>query len=421
MIGLRFAIVAAIALAPLLVPAAGLASEVVRPGPPPLPFAVADAEATVAVVAQSDGTVAISFFRRATPASRRSPCSISSIQTAPPRSRSLTSSRAFARRSPSLDLPCITWRKQKGSAGRRAPRPSRAGSSASTGPAASSVGATRSRRASCPLQWRVPARAPPAPRWRQGPTVERCRRRSAPAREPAERAPCRSRDLRCSYAGSPSCGSIWACRAGEWRVLARGSCEQGDVSSNRGGADAGHRGTCGLEHDLRLRRRSGLRLSVCSPTLQRRGAASADQAPGSVALRTSRTSGLRPQRPSRRTLRPGRAHLAADVAARAVDASKGRGLHFSARARRDVRRCMNAPALPWFHPSTRGTALDFQIPAGFIRAPRMASSTAPASRSRARRVRPDQNQTPKRDRSGRSSLTLTIRLSSIEITGLSNS
>ena len=56
--GLRFAIVAAIALAPLLVPAAGLASEVVRPGPPPLPFAVADAEATVAVVAQSDGTVA---------------------------------------------------------------------------------------------------------------------------------------------------------------------------------------------------------------------------------------------------------------------------------------------------------------------------------------------------------------------------
>jgi len=50
-----------------------------------------------------------------------------------------------------------------------------------------------------------------------------------PAQEPAERAPCRSRELRCNYAGSPSCGSIWACYAGEWRVLARGSCEQGDV------------------------------------------------------------------------------------------------------------------------------------------------------------------------------------------------
>jgi hypothetical protein len=50
-----------------------------------------------------------------------------------------------------------------------------------------------------------------------------------PALEPAERAPCRSRDLRCSYAGSPSCGSIWACYAGEWRVLARGSCKQGDL------------------------------------------------------------------------------------------------------------------------------------------------------------------------------------------------
>ena len=58
MIWLRFAIVAAIALAPLLVPAAGFASEVARPVPPPLPFAVADAEATVAVVAQSDGRVA---------------------------------------------------------------------------------------------------------------------------------------------------------------------------------------------------------------------------------------------------------------------------------------------------------------------------------------------------------------------------
>ena len=65
-------------------------------------------------------TDATSFFRRATPASRRSRCSTSSVQAAPPRSRSLTSSRAFARRSPSLDLPCITWRKETGSAGRPA-------------------------------------------------------------------------------------------------------------------------------------------------------------------------------------------------------------------------------------------------------------------------------------------------------------
>lgn len=48
------AIRAAVALAPLLGSAAGLASEV----PPLLPVAVADAEATVAVVAQSDGRVA---------------------------------------------------------------------------------------------------------------------------------------------------------------------------------------------------------------------------------------------------------------------------------------------------------------------------------------------------------------------------
>ena len=50
--------VAAAALAPLLVPAAGFASELVRPLPPPLPCAVADAEAKVAVIAQADGTVA---------------------------------------------------------------------------------------------------------------------------------------------------------------------------------------------------------------------------------------------------------------------------------------------------------------------------------------------------------------------------
>jgi hypothetical protein len=50
--------VVAIALAPLLDPAAGWASEVARPVAPALPFAVADAEATVAVVAQPDGTVA---------------------------------------------------------------------------------------------------------------------------------------------------------------------------------------------------------------------------------------------------------------------------------------------------------------------------------------------------------------------------
>ena len=55
---LRFTIVAAVALAPLLVSTSGAASEVARPVPPPLPFAVADAEATVAVVAQSDGRVA---------------------------------------------------------------------------------------------------------------------------------------------------------------------------------------------------------------------------------------------------------------------------------------------------------------------------------------------------------------------------
>jgi len=50
--------VAAAALASLLVPAAGFASERVRPVPPPLPCAVADAEAKVAVIAQADGTVA---------------------------------------------------------------------------------------------------------------------------------------------------------------------------------------------------------------------------------------------------------------------------------------------------------------------------------------------------------------------------
>lgn len=50
-----------------------------------------------------------------------------------------------------------------------------------------------------------------------------------PAQQPAERAPCTSPELRCTYAGSPSCGSIWACYTGEWRVLARGSCEPGDT------------------------------------------------------------------------------------------------------------------------------------------------------------------------------------------------
>ena len=50
-----------------------------------------------------------------------------------------------------------------------------------------------------------------------------------PAQEPAEGASCRSRELRCTYADSPSCGSIWACYAGKWRVLARGSCNHRDV------------------------------------------------------------------------------------------------------------------------------------------------------------------------------------------------
>jgi hypothetical protein len=44
--------------AELLVPGAGFASELVWPVPPPLPSAVADAEAKVAVIAQADGTVA---------------------------------------------------------------------------------------------------------------------------------------------------------------------------------------------------------------------------------------------------------------------------------------------------------------------------------------------------------------------------
>ena len=56
--GLRYPVVAATALAPLLVPAVGFASEPVRSVPPPLPCAVADAEAKVAVIAQADGTVA---------------------------------------------------------------------------------------------------------------------------------------------------------------------------------------------------------------------------------------------------------------------------------------------------------------------------------------------------------------------------
>ena len=49
---------AAIALSALLAPAAAFASAGARLVPPPLPFAVADAEATVAIAAQSDGGVA---------------------------------------------------------------------------------------------------------------------------------------------------------------------------------------------------------------------------------------------------------------------------------------------------------------------------------------------------------------------------
>lgn len=52
---------------------------------------------------------------------------------------------------------------------------------------------------------------------------------ACPPQEPVDRAPCAPVDLRCSYAASPSCGSLWACYAGRWRVLARGRCAATDA------------------------------------------------------------------------------------------------------------------------------------------------------------------------------------------------